>query len=113
MQHLVTQGHLALAGGLEMGVVGSRSPTLRPVVKHHIVLQTRRQLQHIVDPTRQPLRHMPQVGDGQVTLEYGIGIDLYLVMAAPQDGLLPRGLMLGAQEALPPAQRRLVDGSGR
>ena len=34
---------------------------------------------------------------------YGIGIDLYLVMAAPQDGLLPRGLMLGAQEALPPA----------
>ena len=56
---------------------------------------------------------MVQVGYREVTLEDGIWIDLNLVTATPQHGLLLDRLVLTAQETLAAFQRLLVDSRNR
>ena len=56
---------------------------------------------------------MMQVGNGEVTLEDGLRIDLNLVAFTPQHGLLLSGLVLSTQETLAVRERLLIDSGCR
>ena len=85
-------------GCLEVAVVGCGSSAGRTVVQDEILVQTFGKVEHVFKTVGNRLRAMVLFDDGKMPLEYGVGVEAYMVIFEVDSFLLRRAVLF-AEEA--------------